>query len=477
MWKNKQRQRKTENMAVRIKLDTLTDQQKKIIRQHLYFQPKKTNFVANKFASVEKDPVLFYWVDKPNNEIVLPYTFANSLFQKHVNSELQFPSGNFDFTGQLRPQQVEPVGKALEQLQTKGTTTLSFPTGFGKSISSIYLSSILLKQVGGIVLILNIRGTIEQGWITTIQESTNAGFWKIGTKMPPACNIILSMDGQFHKIPAEIRKMVSVLVIDEAHLFCTPSQVATLLGVCPKYIIACSATLERPDDMHRMIQSMTGKHSVIVKNNKKFLVYKLNTGIETELVKNKQGTTDFAALTRDLAFNPKRNAYIIDFIEQNKHLKIMILTWSKDHVTLLTDILRERGESVDMLAGTKSSYNDSRILVGTISKISTGFDCKNVATGFNGIAIDTLILAGSTKSHNLHIQSIGRVFRSDSPQIIELVDDNRISKSHWRERNKNYQEMNCEIREFFINKPQNVGETNEKIHAARLKAFLEKTKA
>lgn len=85
-------------------------------------------------------------------------------------------------------------------------------------------------------------------------------------------------------------------------------------------------------------------------------------------------------------------------------------------------------------------------------------------------------MAGSTKSKNLHIQSIGRAFRSETPLIIDLVDSNYVSKRHWRERKKNYEAMNCEIKEFFIedkDKPIDI----EELHNDRLKAFLEKTKA
>jgi len=271
-------------------------------------------------------------------------------------------------------------------------------------------------------------------------------------------------------------------VIDEIHMQATSSQVPVLLGTVPKYIIACSATLERPDGMESMIYAMVGTHKVEVKNNKRFTVYKLHTGIKTELIKNKQGTTNFSALVKELAFNPKRNAMIIDFIEQNKHLKVMVLTWSVEHVNLLYRMIKERGESVDMLAGTKSTYIDSRVLVGSISKTSVGFDAKNSAINFNGINIDTLLLCGSTKSYNLHIQSIGRAFRSDNPLIVEFIDDDRISKSHSRERDKNYESLNCEIKVFKVNNDvlldkEVTQEDINNMHSQRLKAFLEKTKA
>jgi superfamily II DNA or RNA helicase len=442
-------------MAVRVKLDSLNEQQKKIIRECLYLQPKNTNFAAGKqrFYQNEKEPILFYWIDKPKGEIVLPYTFANTLLGQHINSQLKFPPGRFIFMGQLRENQIDPVNKAWEQLDTLGTTTLSLPTGYGKSICSAYLSAKCLEKSGGLVMVITPRDTIQQGWYETFTKETTAAVWIVENtlRIPELCNVILCMNTRFDKLPREITSMVSTLVLDEAHLLCVPSNVSMLLGTCPKYVIACTATLERTDDLHKMIQTVAGTHKVEVKNEKFFTVYKLNTGIQSVLTKNKQGTTDFANLTKTLSMDPVRNAIIVDLVEKNPNKKVMILSWNKQHVKVLHDVFKNRGQSVDFLAGTKSSYEDSRILLGTISKVGTGFDAKNVAINWDGLHIDTLILAGSTKSLTLHTQTIGRAFRSNNPTIIDLVDDNPIAKRHWLARKKNYDSLNCEIKEFFLN--------------------------
>ena len=452
-------------MAVWLKLDQLSEEQKKKIRKYLFLQPKQTNFVANRFGSVAPDPILFYSIDKPNNKIILPYTFANSLMKKRINSELEYPEGKFQYTGKLRDYQVPIVEKALSHLNEFGTTTLLLGTGLGKSTISAYLTS----KLGGLALVLLPRETIQKGWVSTFEEHTDAGVWVVGKKIkvPEKCNVILCMEGRFLKIPEEIRKMVTTLVIDEAHMFSTPDKVAKLLGTFPKYVIACTATLERDDGMEKMIYNIVGYHNIEVKVDKKFEVYKLNTGIQTELVKNRNGITDFSQLNIDLANSPERNALIVDLIETNLNRKIMLLSWSKSHISLLYQILKKRKISVDYLSGTKSSYVDSKVLLGTISKVSTGFDSKNVAIDFDGIDINMLILAGTTKSKNLHLQSIGRAFRCQNPVIIDLVDDNRISKSHWYKRKQNYSQMNCEIKEFSMNKEVNV----EDRHKERLQAF------
>ena len=122
---------------------------------------------------------------------------------------------------------------------------------------------------------------------------------------------------------------------------------------------------------------------------------------------------------------------------------------------------------------------------------STGFDSKNVAIDFDGIDISMLILTGTTKSLNLHKQSIGRAFRCEHPIIMDLVDDNRISKKHWTIRNKNYKEMNCDVQVYNMrsdsgnesnNESNNESSNNtndntnevESMHQERLRMYLAK---
>jgi len=470
-------------MSVRVKIDQINEEEKKIIRKYLCLQPKRTNFVSNNYGNITKDPIQFFWVDKINNELVLPYIFANTLFKKHINSSLQYPPGKFNFTGSLRNEQITVAEEAKKQLLTFGTTTLLLPTGFGKSALSAYLAT----QLGGLVLVLTNRGPIQTGWLNTFQTLTDAGIWVIESKLkiPEKCNVIITMDGKFQKIPWEIRKMVSVFIIDELHMFLTPSQVPVLLGCIPKYIIGCTATLERPDGMELMAYSMLGTHKIEVKNDKRFKVYKFCTGIKTKIEKNKQGNPDFQKLVRDLASDPIRNAFIIDLIEKNKQQKFLILTWSVNQVDFLFNLFSSRGESVDKLAGNKSTYIDSRVLIGSFSKISTGFDAKNVAINWDGINIDTLLLIGTTKSDILHHQSIGRAFRSDFPVIIDFVDNNKISEKHWKNRRKNYNKLNCEIEEIIMKKRDENEDDIEKeitqktineMHLNRLLSLREKKK-
>lgn len=425
-------------MAVRIDRDTLTKKQKDDIRKHLYMQPKTTGFFKKKRFAQAKDPILMWHVDKPNNQVVVPYTFGNALVGEHINSKRTYPPGKYNFTGSLRPHQIPVAQQVQQHLLGTGTTTLGLYPGFGKSALSAYFGAFL----GGLTLVVYPIKMVETGWINTFKRFTDASIWHNDgkTPIPSSCNVILTMDTQFHKIPKQILDMVKVLIIDEAHMFCVPSRTHCLLGVTPQYIIVCTATLKRTDGMESIIHAVCGTHGIFLKSPKRFTVYRLATGIKTPLEKNKNGDTDWSKLVKNLAEDPLRNAFIVDLVERNTNHKIMILTWNKNHAYFLSKILNERGTSADVLVGNKNTYKDSRVLVGTIGKIGTGFDESLVCPDWNGQRLNMLILTGSTKSLSGLEQFTGRVFRADFPTIIDLVDDNRICKRHWTDRRKWYED-------------------------------------
>lgn len=304
------------------------------------------------------------------------------------------------------------------------------------------MSAYLASGLGGLTLVVYPIKVVEPGWLNTFKQFTDASVWLNDGKipLPSSCNVILTMDTQFHKIPQEVLKMVRILVIDEAHMFCVPSRTHCLLGTTPQYVIACTATLKRDDGMEQIIHSVCGKQGIFIKSPKRFTVYRLFTGIKTPIEKNKNGDADWSKLVKRLCEDPLRNAFIIDLVKRNYQHKIMILTWNKNHAYFLQKVLSEHGISTDVLAGTKSTYRDSRVLVGTISKIGTGFDEAMACPDWGGQKSNMMILTGSTKSLSGLEQITGRVFRSSFPTIIDLVDDNRICKRHWTQRRKWYED-------------------------------------
>lgn len=425
-------------MSVLIPLDDLTEENKTKIRKCLMIQPKNETYFKTMYDysnTFEKDPILFY--DIQNNKIHLPYTFGNSIMNKHINSSITYPLRKFNFIKtQLRSYQIPIVKEAMKYLRTKGTVILGLSPGMGKTLMSIWLSS----KLGGITLILVPLKLVFKGWITTFKMYTDAKIWVHDGKTPKPdhFDVIITMDTMFYKLKPDILSQVQNLVVDEAHMFCTPKRIHCLLGTIPKYIIACTATLERSDDMHAIIHAMCGKHGVFKKSDKKYMVYKMLTGIKVETEKTKMGNTNWPKLVKDLAYHERRNKMIIALVMKNLQHKIMILTWNKSHAYFLCDLIKKKGVTCDVLAGVKSNYKDSQVLVCTAQKAGVGFDEQMACSDWSGTRSNLMLLVGSTKSLASLEQITGRVFRSEYPIIVDFVDDNAINKNHWRIRRKWY---------------------------------------
>ena len=310
----------------------------------------------------------------------------------------------------------------------------------------------MAAHFGFLTIILMHRTTLLKQWQQTFQKVTNASTWVVEEEpMPPLFNVIICLDKRVEKVPLTIRNRVGMMIIDEAHAFCTESQVERLLGFHPRYVIAETATLERDDDMHRMIVAICGEHHISREMKKKFHVYKIFTGIKGEREERKHGPgVVWHVLAKSLAFNSLRNQIIVELAMKNPSYKIVILTGYRAHTKLLYQMFLDLGESVDFLCGPKKNYSDSRILIGTINKIGTGFDEASFCDDFKGVKINLGILVHSVAKKQLLEQTVGRVFRADFPNIMHLVDDDKTIQNHWRKAKTWYKSKGGEIEEITI---------------------------
>ena len=393
-----------------------------IIRKTLSITPNITLF--NRRAKPQ--PITFYSVD--GNTLRLPFLYHVGLFADNPNSRKRYPKVALKFTGELRPHQVTVAQEALEQMLKFGTTTLGLYPGYGKTI----LGAKMAADAGLLTCVLVHREILAHQWKTTFTQYTNAQCWIVGEASPPSsCSVIICMETRWHHIPEELRNAVGLLIIDEAHAFCTPTAVPCILSFQPKYIILESASLERDDGLHSMMYAVAGNHGVYRESSKPFTVIKINTHTTVERKTTKMGEIDWNALVRDIVMDERRNSLIISMIKDNIKRKILVLTSLVDHAQLLHDECRKVDINCDILCGTKKGYVDSNVLIGTMSKIGTGFDPATSCATYDGKPFDLLIIVSSIKKYSMLIQNVGRVFRTEFPIVMHLVDDDNIIKSHW----------------------------------------------
>ena len=397
----------------------------------------KYNFGGN---SQPIEPIPFFEVS--DGEIYLPLTFGKKLFKKEieekklkVNEHHNYP---FQFTQQLFAHQQPIAQNAVDLLEKNHTILLNLYTGFGKTIMGAYLSAHLNKRT----IVLSTQSILPKQWEETFMTFTNAKVevYDGSKKKFPSddTQVVITTSGVLKNIPYEIRKTFGTVLFDEVHSFCTRTRIYTTLLLEPKYIIAETATFERPDGGEIMMRSVIGYNDLIVPLKKCFNVYAVETGVAPQVMLDVRGKMIWAKYVSSLVQNEYRNDLIVSWIVKNTNRKILVLTDRKEMIEQISQRLEKKDLEHDFLFGTKKKYKDTRILLGTWAKIGVGFDEKNACENFSGMRIDLVILLFSTKQTWLVEQSVGRGFRSEFPVIVDFIDAHPTSKSHFQKRQKWY---------------------------------------
>ena len=437
-------------MSVIVKFSELSQAQLIKIRSELIIQPKKAYNPSQKWynKTAEKSESITFFISK-EDYVKLPYTYGcQYILGSNPNISKEFPNVSFEFSPDkyLLEDQVIMAEEALAHLDAYMTANLYIYTGCGKTVLAAWLAC---QRPGLTVILVNKKALIRQ-WKKTFKTFTTAEVWASTDKTAKRADVLIFMKTALSNIvetdPGFVNQIEN-LIIDEAHTFCTDGSVNALLACSPKRIIVCTATPEKENGLYKMMDLISGSHQVRKISSKPFNVFKFETGINVPIKKNVRKQPDWSKLVKDLCTDQMRNNIIIDLVIKNPECKILILTWSADHVVYLNEVLNKMSIKSDYMTGTKNTYVDSSVLVGTFSKIGTGFDEETSCDTFNGIKINLLLLVGSMKNPQLLEQVAGRVFRSSFPQIIHFVDDNKIVKRHWKIAEKWYKSRNGSISE------------------------------
>lgn len=402
---------------------------------------KKWNF-KSKIPTKPKEIIPMYVVNYVDGKfnVKVPFRFGCGYLGKLVNRDRSYPTVDYTFSISLRPHQVSIVKEAYAQLYTCATTSLNIYTGGGKTIMSAYL----IAQTKCVAcVIINLQSLIASWYNTFVMcfPDMKDKIWIVGEgPIPDDVCLIISMDERLEKIPEHIRVDIGCMIIDEAHLFATQSKVKCLLTLEPKYVVVCTATLDRNDGMEVMIHSIAGKHCVTRYSEKPFKLIRLNTKIKLPEEMTTMGL-NYAEFVNTQAGCLERNLMCVNIINGNPDNKFMVYCKTKEHVENLSGLLKHYGIDHDTLYGTKKKFRDSRAAIMSVSRTGTGFDLSAyLGEAFSGIAPDTLILMSSMKSGTKLVQVLGRVLRSDEPKFIYLVDDNNVVKRHYKEAESIYKQ-------------------------------------
>lgn len=371
-----------------------------------------------------------------DDNILLPLRYACCVFGKMFNQDLEhmkiINDNKPEFKATLRDYQVPQCLEAWQHLQTFGTTILGLPPGEGKTLIGIWLA----YMCGFMFVVIVPRHKLLEQWMITINmciPDLAKFIWIPGENDPPSSGVpagILCLNTRVLNVPEHYRKYVGTVIFDEAHMLSTPSNVDALLYFHPRYAILETATLERGNHMHKMMTLITGEHGIFKISTKPYKIYNIDVPVLVEEVMNKEGIS-YVDLVKNLAADNNYNAIILDIIKTNLNRKYIVLTRLTEHANNLSNWLNQMGISSDTLVGSKTKYKDSKVLVGNIGKIGTGFDEATGCEDFGGITSDVLFILPSVREWQAFEQFRGRVMRNPNPIVIWLNVKNKTIRNHF----------------------------------------------
>jgi len=415
-------------MSIVCPITELTQDHKNMIIKDLQFENPNTN----KWVEV-------FDVDEKTDHIYLPYSYARTKLGLQPKTRDCYPTVEIQFTGTLREYQSVVKKRAINELNKKGSCLLSLHVGWGKSIMAIYLATKLRFKT---LIIVNKLMLINQ-WISEVERFTTSGcqFIKPGTKaLDDRCDFYIINAINIPKMGIEFFKNIACVINDECHLLMAEKMYKAMFILSPKYVIGLSATPYRPDGLNILLDLYFGEDKIIEKLYRPHTVYTIRTGYTIDYELQWDGKMDWNSVLNNQGNHPERNQMILYIISKFPDRYFLVLCKRVEQGNKLVEILKEAGEHVSDLLGSKKDFDeDARIIVATTQKCGVGFSHSK---------LNTLIIASDMEEY--FIQYLGRVFRTPDvePIIFDLVDNLPILNRHYQTRKKVYIQAGGKIKDI-----------------------------
>lgn len=401
----------------------------------------------SKYAMGAPPKYIYPYKQDENNNLHLPFAYACREQKIPRPPRENFPESIVECIGKCRHSTKDPeksqkpvLNEMLSFLSRKGSIMLSSYPGWGKTFTAILACTKLrfrcLVVVNKIVLMDQWKKAIEKFCpnaivqkLTPKTKKKDADFYLMNAINVP------KMDSSFFSD-------IGTVVIDEAHMIMAEKLSECMQVLHPRYLIGLTATPYRPDGLNILLELYFGKYKIVREFYREHIVYRIDTGFTPRVELTKNGRVNWNTILESQASHVPRNEMFIDIIKKHKDLVFLVLCKRKEQAKYLNDRLKEEGESVDIMIESKSEYNeDSRILIGTTSKLGVGFDRPNS---------NALLLAADIEEY--FIQYLGRVFRKEEgiPVIFDPVDQNGILEKHFKTRNHAYQKHGGRLSKYVV---------------------------
>jgi len=327
--------------------------------------------------------------------------------------------------------------------------------GAGKTVMALKIISLLKKKT----LIIVHKEFLMNQWIERINEFLPGA--KIGKIQGPLLeiegnDIVIGMIQTLYdkEYPADTFSSFGLTIIDEVHRIGSEQFSKTLFKTITPYMLGISATVDRKDQLTKVLYMFIGEKIYSKKEDSddpvtvRAINYIANDNDFNEVEYDFRGNTKYSTMITKLCEFGPRSDFIIkvinDLIIENNEKQIMILCHNRSLLSYLYNAIKYRGfATVGFYVGGMKQKDlqeteEQQIVLATYAMAAEALDIKTLST-----------LVMVTPKTDI-TQSVGRILRAkhENPVIVDIVDKHDLFKKQWLQRKRFYKKCNYRIREI-----------------------------
>lgn len=352
---------------------------------------------------------------------------------------------------ELRPNQAEPIRKAIEFFEAKKPkpSLIVLPTAWGKSILTAFVAK---NSRDKIIVLQPSKELLEQNYLKYCSLcgvfDVNAGIYSASFGRKEIAHITYATIGSIKNMGAEFKRLgFTKMLIDEAHLY--PRNADSMLGRFLSesgitHVLGLTATPVKLQTNRDINGESFSKLVMLTSRSKKGNFFKdiIHVGQVQEMVEMgfwsplKYETSAFDG--SELVFNSSKSEYTEESVQRAYDANggtqgiIDALNAHPDRKHILAFC-----PSVADAINLSEQYPDSAVIYGDMDKreradiisrfregkIRVIFNVRVLSTGFDYTGIDCIVLGISTASIALYYQIIGRATRIQQGKADALIVD------------------------------------------------------
>jgi superfamily II DNA or RNA helicase len=340
---------------------------------------------------------------------------------------------------------------------------LEVPTGKGKTVMGLKIISNLKKKA----LIIVHKEFLMNQWIERIEEFLPTA--RVGKIQGPTFDIhekdiVIGMIQTIYdkEYPVDAFSSFGITLVDEVHRIGSEQFSKTLLKTITPYMLGISATVDRKDQLTKVLFMFIGEKIYSQKTN-------IGDEVSVRAINYVSTDTEFNEVEYDFRGSPKystmisklcefgpRSDFVVrvigDLIQENPDNQIMILCHNRSLLTYLRHAIEHKKiASVGYYLGGMKQHDlketeGKQIVLATYAMAAEALDIKTLST-----------LVMVTPKTDI-TQSVGRILRMkhENPIIVDIVDSHDLFQNQWKQRRVFYKKANYRIRQIDSRKYTNM---------------------